>query len=132
MRAVRPGTGSADIQEILDRRLTNAMNVLILTIVLDLWQIIIHNVHHVSDVKSSTRHSSSNEDWGCSFSECSATESQCEFIRSESKYVHRVFTLALSAVSVNRSTWETQVEEVIVHEISRLLGLDKDQSSCWW
>lgn len=54
MRAVRPSTESAEVQEMLDQRLTNAMNILILTVVFDLWQIVIDHVHYISDVKSST------------------------------------------------------------------------------
>lgn len=46
-------------------------------------------------------------------------------------YLQSIFTLALSAVRVNRCGWEPVVEEEVINEVGSLLALDKDQSTTW-
>lgn len=95
---------------------TNAMNVLIFTVVVDRREIEVDDVHDVAYIKTSTGNTSGDHDGSFARAECT----DC------------IFALALSTIGVDGGGRQTTVEEVVVNEVCRLLGSNKHHGARGW
>lgn len=107
------------------------MNVFIEAVVLDGWKIEIDDVHDIANVKASSRDTSSDHDRGfASLEGTTADISQVK--RGRGNFLQSIFSLTLGAIRVDGGGWQAHVEEVVINEVSGLLGLDEDEGARRW
>lgn len=108
------------------------MNVFILTAKLNGREVIVDDVHHVSDVKASRTDTGGDHDGRSASSEASTNEQSVCASDPAKSYSHSVFPLELGSLGMNRGSWKALVEEEVINEVYGFLGSDEDQGSCRW
>lgn len=89
------------------------MDVFVLAVVINGWQIEVDDMHHVLDINTSSRNTSGDKNGRSTFLE----STQC------------VLPLSLSSVGMNGSRRQTIVEEEVVNEVSSFLRANKNKSA---